>query len=213
VKIDANELRRHYQTLSDDEMLAIDPAELTEVARKVYEEEYTRRGLDEEPEHESEHFELPEPGARAIDDTDDDDIEIDSDLPPEWSEDASVVASFLSRPGDATNAAEATRARKILRAAGIDCRVTLLPGEEGPDGQVNHYYSVMVPGALNLHATAILDRDLFNPKLEEDWHSHFECLSDKDLRSLNPDIFCAGLLDRVARLKRAYTEEMSRRGL
>jgi hypothetical protein len=43
--------------------------------------------------------------------------------------------------------------------------------------------------------------------------THFETLSDEDLSALDPTVFCAGLEDRVARLREAYAEEIARRGL
>ncbi len=69
----------------------------------------------------------------------------------------------------------------------------------------------MVPGALNLHATSVLDRDLFNADQEENWRTHLEALSDEELAKLSPQVFCAGLLDRAARLKKAYEDEVTRR--
>ena len=47
--------------------------------------------------------------------------------------------------------------------------------------------------------------------LEAEWRSHFEALTDAQLRALTPDVICAGLADRIARLKRAYNEELARR--
>ena len=51
VQIDREQLRRHYASLSDDSLLAIDPDELTEIAQGLYVEELAERGitLDEEP--------------------------------------------------------------------------------------------------------------------------------------------------------------------
>jgi hypothetical protein len=69
----------------------------------------------------------------------------------------------------------------------------------------------MVPGALSLKATSVLDRDLFNEELEETWRTHFDELSDQELRDLHADDLCAGLLDRAARLKRVYEEALVRR--
>ena len=77
---------------------------------------------------------------------------------------------------------------------------------------LQYEYSVMVPGALILEATSVLDREIFNPKAEAEWRIHFEMLSDEDLRALTETI-CAGLLDRVKRLKRAYDQEIARRKL
>jgi hypothetical protein len=71
--------------------------------------------------------------------------------------------------------------------------------------------SVMVPGALSLKASSVLDRDMFNEELEETWRTHFDHLSDEELRALRPDELCAGLLDRATRLKRAYEEAVAQR--
>ncbi len=69
----------------------------------------------------------------------------------------------------------------------------------------------MVPAPLTLKATSILDKEIFNPQLEADWRVHLESLTDTELADLNPDVICAGLLDRIGRLKRAYNDEVSRR--
>ena len=69
----------------------------------------------------------------------------------------------------------------------------------------------MVPGALSLQATGVLDVEIFNPQLEASWRTHFEALSDEELHALNSEIICAGLLDRMKRLKRVYDEEIARR--
>jgi hypothetical protein len=71
----------------------------------------------------------------------------------------------------------------------------------------------MVPGALALNATSILDREIFNEEREAAWRNHFEELSDAELSALDPEIFCAGLLDLVARLRGAYDDETARRQL
>jgi hypothetical protein len=62
-----------------------------------------------------------------------------------------------------------------------------------------------------MHATSVLDRDLFNAQQEESWRAHLEVLSDAELSRLNPKVFCAGLLDRAARMKKAYEDEVARR--
>jgi hypothetical protein len=36
-------------------------------------------------------------------------------------------------------------------------------------------------------------------------------LTDRELGELNPSVICAGLVDRMARLKRAYNDEVARR--
>ena len=114
-------------------------------------------------------------------------------------------------PG-ATYSPDLARARAVLRAAGIPCYITLEQIEAQRDApRVRSEYCVMVPGALNLHATSVLDRDLFNADQEANWRAHLEALSDEELGQLNPDVFCAGLLNRAARLKRAYEDEVASR--
>ena len=45
MKLDAEHFRQHYRTLSDGELTALDPADLTDVARGCYNKELERRGL------------------------------------------------------------------------------------------------------------------------------------------------------------------------
>jgi hypothetical protein len=47
MEISAEDLKRHYREMSDGELLAIDPVELTETAAKVHAGEMERRGLNE----------------------------------------------------------------------------------------------------------------------------------------------------------------------
>jgi hypothetical protein len=69
----------------------------------------------------------------------------------------------------------------------------------------------MVPAASILKATSVLDKAIFNPEIEADWKTQLESLSDDELRELSLDDICAGLLDRVDRLRRAYKSEVARR--
>lgn len=46
MNISSKDLERHYRDMSDGELLAIDPEELTDVGRKVHAAEMERRGLD-----------------------------------------------------------------------------------------------------------------------------------------------------------------------
>jgi hypothetical protein len=59
----------------------------------------------------------------------------------------------------------------------------------------------------------VLDLELFNADVESEWVAHFQALSDDELNALSPDVICAGLRDRIARLERAYAAEMVRLGL
>jgi hypothetical protein len=189
VQINREDLSRHYASISDEELLAIDPSELTEVARECYDREVDRRQLGAEAEAEAE----PETAWAEADE--------DGDEEPDWLDTAASACSFQVSPGG-RYAEDAGRASTILRDAGIPSRV--VSEEEG-------LASVMVPGALILKASSVLDRDMFNEELEENWRTHFDHLTDEELRALRPDDLCAGLLDRAARLRRAYQEAVERR--
>ncbi len=200
MQIDVERLRRHYESLSDDELRALDREDLTEAAQQCYDEEVARRGLAEAgeaeaPEREDEY----EPTA------------FDAEAEPGWLEDAACACSYVSHPGGSA-ASDADIARDVLQQAGIPCQVSMVEAAPASGDQPAQYeYRVMVPGALNLKATAILDQEVFNPQLEADWRTHFQELSDDELAALHPDVICAGLADRIARLKRAYNEEIARR--
>ena len=191
VQINREELSRHYASLADEELLAMDPNELTEVALECYEAEMDRRQLDST----QEEFEAGLPEVVEL-------AEVEGD----WLETAATACSFQVGSGQ-RYAENAERACGILRDAGIPSEVVSEHDDDGgPD-----YLSVMVPGALSLKASSVLDRDLFNEELEETWRSHFDHLSDEELRAFSGDDICAGLLDRAARLRRSYEEALARR--
>ena len=196
VQIDPQALRSHYASLSDDELLAIDEAELTEVAWKYYDAEFARRELSRANDDEQ-----AAPDAPAVS------LEPQGD----WLGDAACACSFADLPGR-SSAEHAADALAALQAAGIPCQIEVhdvdQPAEEARTYQE---YRVMVPGALNLQATSVLDQEIFNGGQESEWRAHFAELSDKELRTLNPEVICAGLRDRIKRLTRAYNDEVKRR--
>jgi len=206
LKIDAEDLRRYYASLSDEALAALDRRELTEVAQKYYDEEFARRELAHD-----------ETGDDFLDDADedggDDDavtLAFEAGVEPDWLEDAACACTFADYPGS-SSAAEAVNTRDVLLAAGIPCHIAfhkLDPPKAEPRPESE--YRVMVPGALNLRASSVLDQ-MGNPELEEMWRTHFEALSDTELRALSTESLCAGLLDRAKRLKRAYEGEVARR--
>jgi hypothetical protein len=69
----------------------------------------------------------------------------------------------------------------------------------------------MVPGDLNMEATSVIEREIFNPQQEEEWRNHLQALSDDQLQVLKPEVFCGALIDRAERLRRAYFEEIASR--
>src|ERR1039458_3764287 len=61
MRIDPEDLRRHYESLSDEGFLDIDRSDLAPVAQGIYDQEIARRGLDHPPEQEMEAFHRPLP--------------------------------------------------------------------------------------------------------------------------------------------------------
>src|ERR1035441_4521453 len=90
MRIDPKDLRRHYESLSDQGLLDIDRSDLAPVAQGIYNQEMARRGLDhpqEQEEEEAYHRPLPvfKPGenrdfASELDTAD--------GPPPDWLQDA-----------------------------------------------------------------------------------------------------------------------------
>lgn len=200
MRVDLESLRRHYRSLTDEELSALKSEELIESARKCLDEEWERRGLDEMQEPDT------PPDEESCGHT-----SFEAPLDATWQTDAACACSFVSQPGGSA-ASDAENARCVLEDAGIPCQVSAVEVARATGDQpAQHEYQVMVPVALHLEAASILDRQVFNPRLEADWRTHFESLTDRELAALHPDAFCAGLFDRIARLKRAYNDEVSRR--
>jgi hypothetical protein len=185
--IDPSEYRLHYDALSDEALLEIKPADLNDEARECFAEELERRGL------------VPDGPA-------------DEEDAPDWLDEAACACTFAGYSGD-NSASEAETARETLVNAGIPCYITTREVETPAGSRTQFEYCVMVPGALNLQAASELDLAIFNPQLEEDWRIHFEALSDEQLRALSPEVICAGLQDRIARLEGLYHQEIEKRRL
>ncbi len=181
---DPEYLRRHYTSLSDEALLAIDRTELVETAQQSYDDELVRR-------------KLPSP------------VLTDQ---PQWLAEASEVFSQEDRAG-AVPAPEIANARDALEAAGIPCflDVSPLPEEEAVSPKPTHLWRLMVPGKLNQRATSILERDIFNADFEAEWKTHLEMLSDEELYAMDPKLAFCGLFDRAERVTRAFDAEIGRR--
>jgi len=204
VQIDPEDLRHYYASLPDEALLALDRAELTDAARRCYDAEVTQRDLAAEEAPQDQADNGVEAGGA---------LDLDTGDKPNWLQDAACACAFATSPGS-PSATDAENAREVLQAGGIPCHIYLHKVDPPSiDPQPHHEYRVMVPGALYLQAASVLDREIFNPKLEDEWRTHFEALSDQDLRALNSEIICAGLLDRMKRLRRVYDEEIARRRL
>jgi hypothetical protein len=188
MEINFRELKRHYASLTDEELLDLDRDELTKAAQEAYDREIASRGLNEES-----------PDARP---------EVGGEAKPDWEKGAVSTCSFVDLPKGSA-AEKISRAQAALETAGIPHQLTVTRDEDSDQETVN----VMVPLNLELHACAVIDRDLFNPEFEAEWRRHLSILSDEDMMALDPKIFCAAHLDRAERVRRAYIDEMQRREL
>jgi hypothetical protein len=216
LQLNIEDLRRHYASLSDEALRAIDRSELVELAQQCYDQELAQReplkkkaeSLPrpvirvtplEEPEHEEEAEEVAE-----------DDLDADSGDAPEWIEEAACVCTFSSSSGiGATSDAE--NARDVLTGAGIPCHVAYRHIDPNLTPPSRAEYRVTVPGALNLEAASVLDKEIFNAEIEAEWRAHFAVLTDEDLLGVDKELLFGGLLDRIERVRRAYDEEVARR--
>ncbi|MBZ5582114.1 MAG: hypothetical protein LAQ30_07890 [Acidobacteriia bacterium] len=207
MQIAADEIRRYYASLSDDMLREVDPTDLTAVARQCYQVEFAARGLNR-------RSAASEPAAEEQETAGEPLWEELPELPednPDWLEHAACACSYVAYPGT-DHASDAARAQDALLAAGIPCHLSVVsPDPENEASQRYDEYRVLVPHSLNLKALSVLDREIFNPEMEAEWRSHFAGLSDEELAALKPEFLCAGLLDRVERLTRAYRDEMARR--
>jgi hypothetical protein len=208
--VDPEYLRQHYASLSDEALHEIDRADLVETAQQCYDYELRQRELSSRRGGAGLRLSKAPPAAEEK-------VEMygeadDAGPEPDWLDDASEVFSRADHPG-ATPATDIVDARDALEAAGIPCYLDLsdAPEETSVSSRPTRLWRLMVPGDLNLRATSVLERDIFNADFEAEWRTHLEMLSDEELRAMNPrSVFC-GLFDRVERVTRSYDEEIARR--
>lgn len=187
LQVNIENLRRHYASLSDEALREIDRSELVEAARACYDHELAQR----------------------------DPLNAVRGAPPHAPEEetgpaeAACVCAFAVFPGK-NSAADAESARIILENAGIPCYIELHPIEPDPTPPQQSEYRVIVPSGLNLRAASVLDQEIFNEQTEADWRTHFENLPDDELFG-KKEILLGGIADRVARISKAYDEEVARR--
>lgn len=210
MQLDPEYLRQHYASLSDEALLAVDRADLVETAQTVFDLEVGRRKLQSAVPTRPDSLE-EDPGA--------DEAEFDGEThgagaEPGWLEEAAEIHSWAVKSAT-EDAPAAAIARDELEAAGIPCYLELceIPPEKSLLPYGTHRWRLMVPGAVSMRAISVLERALFNPEFEAGWKAHLETLSDEELRALNPQAALCGLFDRIARVNRAYDEEVARRKL
>jgi hypothetical protein len=216
LQLNIEDLRRHYASLSDEALRAINRTELVEIAQQCYDHELAQREPLKKwaenvprPVTRVAPVEEPEHGEEA-EDVADDELDAGSGDAPEWIDEAACVCAFSSSAGvGATSDAE--NAREVLTEAGIPCHVAYRHIDPKLTSPPRSEYRVMVPGALNLEAASVLDKEIFNAEIEAEWRAHFAVLTDEELIGVNQDILFGGLLDRIERVRRAYDEEVARR--
>jgi len=211
MQIDDRELGERFASMNDEELLDLKREDLTETAQRIYDLEIARRRLHKTlaagVEIEQVEASIGEPTIQNDDDVSD----------PDWHDDGVVACSFVdgaAHIGSESGADLASKAQAALHAAGIPSHLRV---SEDPDTGYSHVpqklLEVLVPVKFAIHALSILDRDLLNSRFEAEWREQLAMLSKEDLVFLDPVIFCAGLTDKVDRMKRIYAEEMAKRKL
>ena len=210
MKLNIEDLRRHYASLSDDALRAIDRTELVEMAQHCYDQELAQR----EP---LKKTALPRQVIRAapldepeLDEVATGELDLEGGDTPEWLEEAACVCTFSSSTGNSATS-DAENAREVLMDADIPCHVMLHHIEPGDTPAPRAEYRVMVPGGLNFQAASVLDKEIFNAEIEAEWRAHFAVLADEELLGVNTEVLFGGLIDRIERVRRAYDEEVARR--
>jgi hypothetical protein len=199
LKTDTVYLRRHYASLSDEALLNVDEADLVEDARQIYDKELAQRGLTR----------------RETEGDDDADSESAAsghagERKPDWLGAATIAATFSAgQAQDSTD--KALEARDALEAAGIQCYLSTVWVDPAPVAGPREELRLMVPGNLPLEAESVLDREIFNREAEAMWTTHFEMLSDEELRAVDLELVLAGRRDWIERMTRAFHDELARR--
>jgi hypothetical protein len=197
LRTDTVYLRRHYASLSDEALLDVDETDLVEDAQRIYDEELAQRGLTR---RETGGDDDPGDPASPIDRA--------GDRKPDWLGAAMVAATFSAGPGQTDKALEA---RGALEAAGIPCYLSTRWVDPPPVAEPREELRLMVPGNLPLEAESVLDKEIFNREAEAMWTTHFQALSDEELRAVDLQLVFAGRMDWIERVTRAYHEELKQR--
>jgi hypothetical protein len=191
MEFDLEQLRRQYSELTDEALLEMDRDELVEAAQQCYDDELAKRKLRPAKRRVAS-------SAPGIDHDRRDEEE------PDWLKDAMPAMSMVDGEPSVLDA------RRALDGAGIPCYIVDREPEKPGDPVLS---DLMVPPGQHLLALSVLDRDFFNPQVEEDWKNHFETLGDQELLDIDADLLVAGMRDRIERLVRAYEDELLKRGL
>jgi len=206
MKPDPAYLRQHYGSLTDEALLEIDRSDLVEIARKVYDAEISRRGLDR-----------PRPARAVAVEPGGDPVEeselLDIEETPDWLPDGAEVYSVVDHPGwhSEERVANAQAALKAARIPSWAEMVEITPEERAPEVNT-HRWRVVVPWQQSFLAGNVLDREFSNSDFEAGWRAHLEACSDHELPAMNPKVVFCSLIDRIERVTKVWEEEIARRG-
>ncbi|HTS62194.1 MAG TPA: ester cyclase [Candidatus Acidoferrales bacterium] len=153
MKLSAEDYRSHYRSLSDEELLAMDPAELVDLARRCYQAELERRHLQREQAVDAEEMEPEESAPR---------------------EPAAPAAEEMVQIGLLSDRRSAMEAQQVLLDANLPAEVTTEPTLPG------HFalgtFGLLVPAScaddareLIAGALAGSNQDLVRRWLEQEW--------------------------------------------
>jgi len=169
LQIDLDNLRRHYASLSDPALLALDPEDLTEVARECYNTELFHRGLTRPEEPADDEPSNAEPVPQELTEWGESHRQFMSQVP--WAKSAVRLHAFQFAP-------EAEEARDALEEAGIPCA---LASEASRVSQ----FELMVPAASFDAGQRVLNDQIFHPAFEDALEGHFAEFSDEELLSID----------------------------
>ena len=214
MKADPEYVREHYGSLSDEELLAVDRADLVEMAQQCYDSELSKRGLVRRNTRRTEDERGTNASFPCPPDTSAGDGEAtpESDAPPAWLCHAAEAYSIVERRGAELRLADACDILATARIPSYTELIELSPSERSPE-VATHRWRIMVPANLAWRAMSTLDRDIANPDFETAWREHLETLRSEDLVAMDPKSVLCSLYDRIDRATRVYEEELARRGL
>jgi hypothetical protein len=220
MQFDPEDLRQYYASLSDEALLAVDRADLVEMAQTIFDLEVGRRKLVPPPDTRHGQPTIPRQPDPLDAEAEDDEAEVDGEThgageKPGWLDEAAEVRSYAVRSAMVQAPDAAVDAQDALEAAGIPCYLDLceIPPEKSLSPFGTHRWRLMAPGKLYMRATSVVERENDNPEFEAAWETYLEALSDAELRAMNPQVAFCGLFDRIARVHRVYDEELARRKL
>jgi hypothetical protein len=192
----------------DEAMRDINREDLVEIAQGCYEQEVRQRRLNSAREAlQEEEPRIPDAETEPYNQ-----VSREGEQPG-WLEGGAEVYGVVIRFGRIASVPDVDNARAALEAAGIPCHLDIREEEPEAKPEPMFRWRLIVPGNLNLRATGVLEREIFNADFEADWRTHLEMLSDREVRAMSPqEVFC-GLFDRVERVTRVWNEELERRQL